>query len=382
MPCGCSVPAMPTAEGLSQSIESAKQKAYDALDSVKDSFNELEEKLKDGIDIDPVKDKMNELTGKLKTMADDPASAIGGGCMSCIAGCLFPLAELGAVLKDAAQMASEAASVLLNGVIDRIIGLINIMIEGFKGIGAALMTTMSALSEVGTIITSIGSAFAGDAAAKLACAEEIELFVDKADFKLTSSMMDKIFGSLGKLAKSPDLDAVIKCVTSVAQFLADAPAKIKNCITPNACVSVCISVPPEIGNVLDKMDSFGKMFNADALTKALTFAKKNAGARQPSTRLRGSCACTDLTFLCESPAGFVRLTARMPAFCAFRLLRCSLGLSACRRQRIRVLGAAREHGQAAYIGGDVAQAHGKVGMRSWPGCATPPVKAEKPLADR
>ncbi|KAG8459136.1 hypothetical protein KFE25_002543 [Diacronema lutheri] len=275
MPCGCQVPQLPTAESLNESIVAAKERAYDALDKVKDSFTELEAKLSEGISMDSVKTGIRSLSDKLQKMADDPSSVLGAA--GCIASCIFPIQELGGILKDAAKDVGKIATIVLDGALDRIMLLVNEMISGLQGIGAALMTTMGALSEVGTLLGSLSGAFSGDAAAKLQVADEIEIFIDKADFKLTSKKIDQIFGSLGKLAKSADIEAVVVSVTDLAKFLAEIPPRIKKAVTPNACASMCISLPAALADLLDKMEAFGKMFNADAVTKALKFAQKNAG---------------------------------------------------------------------------------------------------------
>jgi hypothetical protein len=268
---------MPTAESVNEMIAERKQQAQDALDKVKETFSSLEAKLSGGISMDSVKKSLNELTGKLNLMADNPGSVLGAA--GCIAACVFPLAELGKALRDAAGQIGGIAVNFTNGVVDRIMDLVNDMISGLKGIGAAITTTMAALSEIGPLLSSVSAAFMGDAAAKIKCADDIEVFTDKADLKLTSKLIDKIFGSLAKISKSADLDVIIESITGLASFLAEVPGRLKKVITPNACAAMCISLPAQLKTLLDQMEAFGKMFNAGAITTALKYAKKNAGTR-------------------------------------------------------------------------------------------------------
>jgi len=260
------------ADAVSTQVEAATKQAIDALEPVQEKFTELSAQLTAPISMESVKTSISSLTSEVKALAADPSAMFGAG--GCIIGCVFPIEQLGAALKDASAIISEIVPSFTGGSVDRLIAYVNEMIEGLQGVGESIATTLKSLGDVGGLLGKLSGAFSGDKAGKLKMVEDIELFLEGAQLKVTSKKIDSIFGALGRMAKSADLEKVLKSFIALGKWLAEVPAKIKELAVPNMLVSLCIKVPEAITKLLDMLAAFGKMFDAAALTKVFEYAKE------------------------------------------------------------------------------------------------------------
>jgi len=271
---------VPNADSLTESISSAQTAAAAALDKVNDAFSQLEANFYYPIDFGSVQSQLKDQLDTISKLAANPSAIIGAG--GCIASCIFPLAELSAVLNDALAQLNSLISTFSGGAFAQFMDLINKMVDSLKGIGSALSTTVGAIGEVSTVTNAISNGFAGAKEDKLKAASDIEIFVDKADFKLTSKMISGVLGSLEKIMSGGSLDSIAATLVSFGNFITEIPQRLTKIMTPNPVLGVCISVPKQITDLLNMLYSLSGAFDPYAIQKALDTAKLMTGVSAAS----------------------------------------------------------------------------------------------------
>mmetsp|Transcript_22740 Transcript_22740/g.67009 ORF Transcript_22740/g.67009 Transcript_22740/m.67009 type:complete len:293 (+) Transcript_22740:97-975(+) len=265
---------------IAAQIESAKQSATKKVEELKVKFTEMAAQGGE-INIEPVKKDVKMQLAMMEDYANNPSKLLG--CVPC--GCCLPLGELGNVFRELAASFAGIVTVFTNGAIDTLVGFMNAVIRNLRGAVANLQSSYESLKDAGPLFSSIQAGLS-DPSKKATALADLIAFRQRAALDKTSQTVGSVVEEMNKIATSPKLKEVMDVIGKLAIFIGEAPGKIRKAVQSTlSALSIIPCLSSMLGGaqqMLDSLEGFDQMFNADAVNKILKYASANKGVSPSS----------------------------------------------------------------------------------------------------